>query len=82
MQKGEKNLKFDIDIEDVVTDSDYIPEDTFIDIRTYREKVIDYLAEHGKMPVEEVSEVEVNDEALEELNKEETKKKNLDDKIN
>ena len=27
------------------------------------------------MPVEEVSEVEVNDDALEELNKEETKKK-------
>ena len=36
--KGEKNLKFDIDISDDVTDSDYVPEDTFIDIRTYREK--------------------------------------------
>lgn len=69
--KGEKNLKFDIDIEDVVTDSDYIPEDTFIDIRTYREKVIDYLAEHSDSEViKKIYNLEpVNNEDLEELEK-------------
>lgn len=69
--KGEKNLKFDIDIGDVVTDSDYIPEDTFIDIRTYREKVIDYLAEHSDSEViKKIYNLEpVNNEDLEELEK-------------
>ena len=48
---------------------------SLLEHETLTKEQIDYLAEHGKMPVEEVSEVEVNDEALEELNKEETKKK-------
>ena len=39
----------DIDIPDVINDDDYVPVD--IDIRTYREKVIDYLAEHSDNPV-------------------------------
>ena len=48
---------------------------SLLEHETLTKEQIDYLAEHGKMPVEEVSEVEVNDDALEELNKEETKKK-------
>jgi type I restriction enzyme R subunit len=43
---GSGKKKFDIDIADEVEEADYQPEDTVIDIRTYREKVIDYLAEH------------------------------------
>ncbi len=38
--------KVDVTIDDIITESAYQPEDTVIDIRTYREKVIDYLAEH------------------------------------
>ena len=48
---------------------------SLLEHETLTKEQIDYLAEHGKMPVEEVSEVEVNDDAIEELNKEETKKK-------
>ena len=67
--KGEKSDKFDIDISDMVTDSDYVPEDTFIDIRTYREKVIDYLAEHSDSEViKKIYNLEpVNNDDLEEL---------------
>lgn len=43
---GSRKKKFDIDITDEVDEAEYQPEDTMIDIRTYREKVIDYLAEH------------------------------------
>ena len=43
---GSGKKKFDIDISDEVDAAEYQPEDTMIDIRTYREKVIDYLAEH------------------------------------
>ena len=43
--KGSGRKKFDIDISDTVEDAEYQPDDTMIDIRTYREKVIDYLAE-------------------------------------
>ena len=39
--------QFDIDIRDDISDSSYQPDGTAIDIRTYREKVIDYLAEHS-----------------------------------
>ena len=48
---------------------------SLLEHETLTKEQIDYLVEHGKMPVEEDSEVEVNDDALEELNKEETKKK-------
>ena len=41
----------DINIKDDITDAEYIPDDTAIDIRTYREKVIDYLAEHSDSEV-------------------------------
>lgn len=43
---GSGKKKFDIDIADEIEQAEYQPEDTMIDIRTYREKVIDYLAEH------------------------------------
>lgn len=49
--KGSGRKKFDIDIEDEVDNAQYQPEDTSIDIRTYREKVIDYLIEHSDNPV-------------------------------
>lgn len=38
---------YDIDIEDEFTTSEYDPGSTMVDIRTYREKVIDYLFEHS-----------------------------------
>lgn len=43
--------KYQIDIPDHIDDSEYVPEDTAIDIRTYREKVIDYLVEHSESEV-------------------------------
>lgn len=43
--------KYNINISDDITDSDFVPDDTAIDIRTYRQKVIDYLAENGDNPV-------------------------------
>ncbi len=49
--KDSKQTKIDIDIKDVISDSEYVPGDTAIDIRTYREKVIDYLAEHSDSEV-------------------------------
>jgi type I restriction enzyme R subunit len=49
--KGSERKKFDVDITDEVDYSDYQPEDTTIDIRTYREKVIDYLIEHSDSEV-------------------------------
>ena len=45
--KGSGRKKFDIDIDDTIDDAEYQPDDTMIDIRTYREKVIDYLAENS-----------------------------------
>ncbi len=48
---GSGKKKFDIDIADEVSDAEYRPGDTMIDIRTYREKVIDYLADHLDSPV-------------------------------
>ncbi len=48
---GSGKKKFDIDIADEVNEAEYQPEDTMIDIRTYREKVIDYLAEHSDSAV-------------------------------
>ena len=44
--QGEGRAKYDIDIHDEITPGGYLPEDTDIDIRTYREKVIDYLMEN------------------------------------
>lgn len=49
--KGSGRTKFDIDIPDVIDDAEYQPEGTSIDIRTYRERVIDYLIEHSNNPV-------------------------------
>ena len=46
---------------------------SLLEHETLTKEQIDYLAEHGKMPTEEVEEVEVNDEVLEELAKEEVK---------
>lgn len=49
--KGAERKKYDIDIEDAISDSDYQPDNTSIDIRTYREKVMDYLESHSDNPV-------------------------------
>lgn len=48
---GTQRKKFDIDITDDVEEAEYQPDDTMIDIRTYREKVIDYLVEHSNSEV-------------------------------
>ncbi|MBQ9095048.1 MAG: hypothetical protein IJY53_01775, partial [Akkermansia sp.] len=44
--QGEGRARYDIDIQDEITDGEYEPGNTIIDIRTYREKVIDYLMEN------------------------------------
>ena len=49
--QGAGKQKFDIDIPDEISEAEYVPDDTAIDIRTYREKVIDYLMEHSDSPV-------------------------------
>ena len=49
--KGSGRQQFDIDIRDDIGQAEYQPDDTAIDIRTYREKVIDYLLEHSDHPV-------------------------------
>lgn len=49
--KGNGRKPYDIDIPDSIGDSDYEVADTLIDIRTYREKVIDYLLEHSDIDV-------------------------------
>ena len=67
--RGREKKKFDIDIPDEVDDSDYQPEDTIIDIRTYREKVIDYLIENSSSEViRKIHNLEpINNKDLEEL---------------
>ena len=47
---------------------------SLLEHETLTKEQIDYLAVHGKMPVDDDNEIEVNDEAIEELNKEEVKK--------
>ena len=46
----EKGKIFITDIEDDISDSDFVPTDTIIDIRSYKEKVIDYLVENIDNP--------------------------------
>ncbi len=48
---GVTHKRFDIDIADEIDESEYQADDTMIDIRTYREKVIDYLVEHSDSEV-------------------------------
>lgn len=48
--QGEGQAKYDIDIHDEITQSEYTPEGTVIDIRSYRQKVIDYLEENIDSP--------------------------------
>jgi len=69
--KGHEKGKFDIDIPDDIDDSDYTPDDTAIDIRTYREKVIDYLMEHSNSEVvRKIHNLEpINNADLQELEK-------------
>lgn len=66
---GSERQKMDIDIADFITESEYQPDDTVIDIRTYREKVIDYLMEHSDSPViKKIHNLEpINSTDLEEL---------------
>ena len=61
--------KIDIDIPDDIDDAEYQPEGTTIDIRTYREKVIDYLVEHSDNPViKKIYNLEpINNDDLQEL---------------
>ncbi len=40
---GSRRNRVNIDIEEIIVDSDYTVDDTDFDIKTYREKVIDYL---------------------------------------
>ena len=42
--RGRGRRQYEIDILDNIDESEYQPDDTTIDIRTYREKVIDYLS--------------------------------------
>ena len=67
--KGRGRKKFDVDITDDITEDDYQPADTSIDIRTYREKVIDYLVEHSDSEViQKIHNLEpINNEDLTEL---------------
>ena len=69
--KGSGRKQFDIDIPDNIDDAEYQPEDTTIDIRTYREKVIDYLVEHSdNLVIKKIYNLEpINNEDLEELEK-------------
>ena len=48
---GSGKKRVDIDIEDIIEEAEYQPDDTTVDIRTYREKVIDYLIEHSDSEV-------------------------------
>ena len=63
--------QFDIDITDEITNAKYQPGDTIIDIRTYREKVIDYLVEHSENSViKKIHNLEpINNADLQELEK-------------
>ena len=69
--KDKGNKHFDIDIQDEITESEFEADDTVIDIRTYREKVIDYLAEHSDSDViRKIYNLEpINNTDLEELEK-------------
>ena len=69
--KGSGPQKFEIDIQDKVDQAEYQPGDTAIDIRTYREKVIDYLLAHSDNPViSKIHNLEpINNDDLNELEK-------------
>lgn len=60
-----------VDIDDDITDSDFHPDSTMIDIRTYKEKVVDYLCDHLDNPVlKKIQNLEpINNEDLIELEK-------------
>ena len=66
---GEGRGKYEINLPDVITDSEFQPDGTVVDIRTYREKVIDYLAEHLESPaIRKIHNLEpITAEDLEEL---------------
>ncbi len=67
--KGEAGATYDVDLEDEVTESNYDPGSMTIDIRTYREKVIDYLVEHSDSAViKKIHNLEpINNDDLKEL---------------
>ncbi|MCR5674057.1 MAG: DEAD/DEAH box helicase family protein [Lachnospiraceae bacterium] len=62
---------YDVDITDEIKESTYDPGSAMIDIRTYREKVIDYLAEHSDSNViRKIHNLEpINSDDLKELEK-------------
>ena len=45
--EGSGKKQIDIDISDIIDEAEFKPDDTTVDIRTYREKVIDYLLENS-----------------------------------
>lgn len=67
--QGSGKKKFEIDIDDMVNEAVYQPDDTVIDIRTYREKVIDYLTAHiDSAVIQKIHNLEpINNEDLQEL---------------
>lgn len=44
--EGEGRAQYDIDIHDEITPGEYQPGDTIVDIRSYRERVLDYLMDN------------------------------------
>ncbi len=66
---GDGRGKYEINLPDVISQSEFQPDDTVVDIRTYREKVIDYLAEHLESPaIRKIHNLEsITAEDLEEL---------------
>jgi type I restriction enzyme R subunit len=66
---GDGRGKYEINLPDVITQSEFQPDDTVVDIRTYREKVIDYLAAHLESPaIRKIHNLEsITTEDLEEL---------------
>ena len=66
---GDGRGKYEINLPDVISQSEFQPDDTVVDIRTYREKVIDYLAAHLESPaIRKIHNLEsITAEDLEEL---------------
>ena len=69
--EGRERKQYDIDIEDIIDNSSFIVEDTTIDIRTYRQRVIDYLVENSdKDVIRKIHNLEpINNDDLNELEK-------------
>lgn len=69
--EGSRRTQANIDIDDHIEDSDFTVEGTDFDIRTYRERVIDYLKKHSNLPViKKIENLEpITNEDLDELHR-------------